>query len=588
MEAQSTPKRPPLSPVRGVVPTKGDAWPGFHAIATITSPFSRILPGCTAAKGEGLCPLVRRGQNCYKPTLTRTVAAFAVRLPLNALQQHSMAHTPTEPSPARPHSIIKKSVYLLGAHGLREVLQSLFLIMLARMYPPSVYGHFMLALNMGSILLFVAEFGLNQHLATLLARKADYPSTILKQITVVKSVLLSTSWVGMLIFILWQEYSFELAMLIIIVATGVGLEAVASSYYVACQLLDRQDVESKWRALSCVLSFGYGITTLAMGMPALVVAWFKLIETAAASVGAVFATLRRSRAKFRIRQLAAIWQTWRGGIIYTVMAVAAIFYNKMNLFFLQKYGGAEGVAQYSVTWQIVDFVAILISGTLLRRVLFPLFVKLWVTNRAEFYRLARNTSRYLIALALPTSFFLGMEADWLIPLVFGPNFEDAVWMQPYLVGTILAAFLHNLAHYLMISIQRERLLLVFYLFGLALNLILCMTLIPPYPLLGTALAILITKVAVGICTVGFCQWRLRMIPGRSLFHLILASLLSLDIVLLGLDHMPELAAMVGLDIHLFKLIYLPRLVTTLLAVLPFGVLIWQWRKTLDKMTLKSI
>ncbi len=486
------------------------------------------------------------------------------------------------------HSIVKKCAYLLGAHGLREILQSLFLILLARMYPPSVYGQFMLALNMGSILLFVAEFGLNQHLATLLARKADYPSTILKQITVVKSALLSASWVCMLIFILWQEYSFDLAILVIIIATGVGLEAVASSYYVACQLLDRQDVESKWRALSCVLSFGYGITTLLLGLPALVVAWFKLIETAAASVGAVFATLRRSKAKFRLRQLTAIWHTWRGGIIYTIMAVAAIFYNKMNLFFLQKYGGAEGVAQYSVTWQIVDFVAILVSGTLLRRVLFPLFVKLWVTNKEEFVRLARNTSRYLIAVALPSGFFLGMEADWLIPLIFGPNFEDAIWMQPYLVGTIFFAFLHNLAHYLMISIQRERLLLIFYLFGLTLNGILCMTLIPPYPLLGTALAILITKAAVCVCTVGFCQWRLRMIPMRSLFHLILATLLGLDIVLLGMDYMPGLAGSVGLDIHLFDLIYLPRLLTTLAAVLPFGVLIWQWRKTLDEMTVKVI
>lgn len=473
----------------------------------------------------------------------------------------------TPPSPS--HSIIRKSAYLLGAHGLREALQSLFLILLARMYSAEVYGQFMLALNMGAILLFIAEFGLNQHLATLLARKADYPSTILKQITVVKGLLLGVSWLGMIGFILWQEYSFNLAMLVIIVATGVGLEAMASSYYVACQLLDRQDVESKWRAVASVLSFGYGIAALLMGASALVVSWFKLIETAAASAGAVFATLRRSRAKFRLRQLRAIWHTWRGGITYTVMAVAAIFYNKMNVFFLQKYGGSHAVAQYSVTWQVVDFVAILVSGTLLRRVLFPLFVKLWVTNKPEFSRLARNTSRWLLAVAIPTSFLLAVEADRLIPLVFGNNFPDAIWMQHYLVGTILAAFLHNLAHYLMISIQRERLLLIFYLAGLALNLALCMLLIPPYPLLGTALSILLTKVAVCFMTVGFCQWRLRMIPGRSLLHMTMATLLGLALYLLGLDHLFREAA-------------------ELLAVLPVAVLAWRWRKALDEQTVKVV
>lgn len=466
------------------------------------------------------------------------------------------------------HSIFKKFAYLLSAQWLRDVLHTVFLVQLAR-HSMQTYGQFMLAINMGDILLFVAEFGLNQHLATLLARKADYPSTILKQVTVVKASLLGVAWLGMIGYILLQEYSSSLALLVIVIATGVGLEAIASSYYVACQILGRQDIESKWRAAASLTGYGYAIASILLGAPGIVIAFWKLLETMLAGLGAITNTLRRARAKFRMRQVKVIWNTWRGSLVYTIMAIASIFYNKINIFFLQKYGGSEAIAQYSATWQIIDGVCILISGTLLRRVLFPLFVKLWVTNKGEFQRLSQNTARWLMATAIPVSFVLFVEADRIITLIYGPQYADAIWMQRYLVGAILAAFLHNLAHYLMISIQCERLLLIFYLLGLAVNLLLCMFLIPPYPLLGTALAIVCTKGLVALLTVSFCQLRLRIFPWRTVFHLLLATLAGAGCYLLASEHLFREAA-------------------ELLAILPIAWLAWHWRTALNAHTVKVI
>ncbi|MFW5734596.1 MAG: polysaccharide biosynthesis C-terminal domain-containing protein, partial [Oceanidesulfovibrio sp.] len=424
---------------------------------------------------------------------------------------------------------------------------------------------FMLAISVGQIMLFVAEFGLNQHLATLLARKKHYPSTILMQVTLVKSVLLGLSWLGMLIFIFWQGYTPEMKMLVIIISTGVGLEALASSFYVACQVLDRQDVEGRWRSLAAFAGFGYGIAALLGGLSSFFVAFFRLVETTIAISGAGMSILRRARARVKPEQLRLIWKTWRGGLVYTLMAIAAIFYNKINLFYLQKYGGAMGVAQYSVTWQIVDGVSIMVSGMLLRRVLFPLFVKLWVSNREEFYGLARNTSRWLIATSLPVMFLLGVESDRIIPAIFGDGYADAVWMQHYLVGCILFAFIHNLAHYLMISIQRERLLLIFYVLGLIFNVICCAVLIPKYPLWGTALSIVMTKGFVALMTVTFCQFRLRMIPMAGLFHIFLA-----------------VAA--GALLYVAGIKYLFREAGELLALAPMIFLAWQWKRSLNRTT----
>ena len=139
-------------------------------------------------------------------------------------------------------------------------------------------------------------------------------------------------------------------------------------------------------------------------------------------------------------------------------------------------------------------------------------------------RLAQNTARWLLTAALVVIFILFIESDRLIPLIFGPRYHEAVWLQKVLVVTVAFAFLHNLAALLMISMQLQGLLLTFYLAGLAINLLWCALVIPLTPLLGAALAMVVTKGGVAALSVGFCQWRLGLIPPKPSLRLALTAL----------------------------------------------------------------
>ena len=88
------------------------------------------------------------------------------------------------------------------------------------------------------------------------------------------------------------------------------------------------------------------------------------------------------------------------------MEITASIYNKANLFFLQKYGGAEAVAQYSAAWQVVDGFSCLVAGLVLQNVLYPVFVRLWKQDRPAVIPLAQNTASWLLVLALPLMFLL--------------------------------------------------------------------------------------------------------------------------------------------------------------------------------------
>ena len=152
-----------------------------------------------------------------------------------------------------------------------------------------------------------------------------------------------------------------------------------------------------------------------------------------------------------------------------------------------------------------------------------------------------------MAAALVVMFVLFIESDRIITLVFGPHYPEAIWLQKILVVTVAFAFLHNLAAFLMISMRLQRLLLIFYLAGLAFNLLWCSLVIPRSPLLGAALAMVLTKGGVAALTVGFCQWRLGLLPKKPCLHLAVAALAGILLYLLTAGRLPrELAEALAL------------------------------------------
>jgi len=446
--------------------------------------------------------------------------------------------SPSIPEESPPPRILQKFAYLLSARWVREALQAVFLIYLARV-SATTYGEFMLAVGLGSILLLVAEFGLNLPLVSLLAKKDGDPDAALTQVSLLKGVLLTLALIGVLGFMEWQGYARPLKYVMFMLCLGLGLEALSNSFFVALEVRGRQDLQGKIKVVAATLGFGYGLIALALGAPPLAIAAFKLIESLVNLAGSFI--LVRSRAHFRFKwpSLGRMTSVLQLGLVFALIEVSAIIYSKSNLFFLQKYAGAAGVAQYSVPWQIVDGLSSIVSGVLLQSVLFPLFVQLWEVDRGKVSQLAQDTSRWLLAVAMVVMFVLFIESDRIIALVYGPLYPEAPWLQKILSVTVVFAFMHNLAALLMISMRLQRLLLIFYLGGLAFNLVCCSLVIPRAPLSGAALSMVLTKGGVAVLTVSYCQRRLRLMRRRPLLQLGLTVLLGALLYLLGHGRLPR-------------------------------------------------
>ena len=455
-------------------------------------------------------------------------------------------------------SIPQRLGYILGAQWTRDLSWTIFTILLARQSQGTL-GQVMLALSYGYLVKTAADVGLNDFLLSSFARKGANKRRLLGEVSWFKLVLLVVALVATWLVTGWQGYDQDLRLVVLCIAAGFGLDGVSDSFFALCQARGRQDVEMRIRIPAALVGIGYGIACVLMGAPTLAIAVFKPLESILLMAFALKALGRNPLAHFGWAQLRDLLMQLRTGLIFTGMAGCAMLYNKLNVFFLKKYGGDAVVGGYSVAWETVEGLSVLVSGALLGKVIFPLMAKTWDEDRDAFRKLSGQTAKSLWAAALPIIFLIFVESDRFLTLVYGAQYSTSVTAQQLLTPCVATAFLHNLAAYAMISMHRHRLLFAFYLSGLVVNIICCFTLIPWSPLVGAALSLTITKVWVAIFTVGFFQATVRPM-GLGQWCILLGTGLAAFLLWHTIASMPvrrELAELAGL--------------------IPLVTLFWFWR-----------
>jgi O-antigen/teichoic acid export membrane protein len=454
-------------------------------------------------------------------------------------------------------NIPRRLGYIVGAQWARDLAWTVFTILLAR-HNKDMLGQVMLALSYGYLVKTVADVGLNDFLLSNFARRETRPRALLSAVTRIKCVLLLAS-----LGIAWlvtgmQAYALELRLIVLSIAAGFGLDGVSESFFALCQARGRQDMEMRIRAPAALIGIGSGIACILLDAPLAFIAMYKILESLICMALACLALGRNPLAGGGISTLLTLANRLKHGLIFTGMSFCAMFYNKLNVFFLKRHGGDEAVGSYSVAWEMVEGLTVLLSGALLGKVIFPLLARLWKENRPAFHALSGQTARSLWAAALPMIFVICVESDRLLSLIYGPAYLGATTAQRLLTPCLATAFLHNLAAYAMIGMQRHKLLLLFYLSGLIVNIFCCGIFIPIAPLEGAALSLTVTKVWVAILTVSFFQMTVKPMSAAQWALLCLTTLCSF-----------LLWRCLGF--------ILPREAAELAGLTPLLALLWRWR-----------
>ena len=315
------------------------------------------------------------------------------------------------------------------------------------------------------------------------------------------------------------------------------------------------ETELRIIVVAALCGSGFGVICLLLGLPLPVLACFKLFEAIVA-----FYLIGHSL-RWRLASTPdTIWRwvkEWRHGIAFGGIAVCALLFNKLNIYLLDYFSGSYALGLYAASWEIVDGLCIIISSTLLGKVMFPYLAGQLRQEKSSFLRTGQVAAQWLLLCGLTLSFALYSVGGQILPLIFGENYTASTAILYAQIPCILSAFLYNLWFYILVCMNRYATLFVVYATALISNVILCFALIPTHGPVGAALAISGTKVfiAITLCTI---------------------TLLS------GL-HKPSakwLAAFatVGASfvIHALLSSFLPNVLAAFIGLLPLGFLGYRW------------
>ncbi len=169
--------------------------------------------------------------------------------------------------------------------------------------------------------------------------------------------------------------------------------------------------------------------------------------------------------------------------------VGSVLYYRTEILFLRHWGSAESVAAYAVgqTLASVLFVALVraVVGTLL-----PRFSKLHAMGRKEqLDSLYVSIQRLFLYLLFPAAFLCIIISPALIPLVFGPQYRQSVIVFQLLVPVFALTSHSAIGQSYLFAVSRQRPLVPLLTICLFLNLLLDLTLIRPWGIMGAVLGV---------------------------------------------------------------------------------------------------
>ena len=421
--------------------------------------------------------------------------------------------------------ILNRFAHLVTAQIIEGLANTVFILYLARL-SSQVYGEVWYALAGGAIVVKMVQFGLYYPLVAELGRadEQDKPE-ILNRVNIIRLALLILTMSFVFGFGIYKDFSLEMALVMIFVCLGFCFEGFADTFFADLRVRGRQDQEARIRIAGSLLAYGYGLAAAVAGLSPILISLFAIIWGMVKLGAAMILYKRTYSAPLVMRsQWSAIWSMFRASMTFALIEILGIFYNKTNIFFLESAVGVTMLAYYGATWMIVDTSSTLVSEQLLGWVIFPLLASIWWSNRDLAVHMIRSNAKWLMVLAFPIMFFLNVESDLVIGLVYPTEYLDAVWMQKFLVWTILLSFENNLFFYIMMVTGGATTLLVFTVVVTLLNLGLNFILVAPFGLMGGCLVIILTKLVMALLTFGYCQIRFRFFTrGDAVFPLILAA-----------------------------------------------------------------
>lgn len=225
------------------------------------------------------------------------------------------------------------------------------------------------------------------------------------------------------------------------------------------------------------------------------------------------------------------------GLPFLFITLFASIYARIDIVMLRYMGNFEAVGWYGTAYKFLE-VASLFTATLFIPSIFPALSALWndTNKRQQFNDLFYRAIRIIFSSSLLVTLFFIFFASPVISIFFPASFMPSVLALRILILVHIIATISFLFNNLLIIQNREYFSLYIVSFGMIINIILNLILIPRYSLYGAAWATVTAEIFNLLLLQHFSVWEKDKIFITKILGTILANVL----LLLGLKYSGQL------------------------------------------------
>ncbi len=388
--------------------------------------------------------------------------------------------------------LARNSAYLFGARAVNSLAIWVLVLLVSRRFGPEVFGQFSFLSTIVMTGIVVANFGLDAMMVRSVSRDPNKGGVCLVGILsfkFVSSFLVIAFVCGIFYFTLTDR---TMVWLLAVYSLTIAANALGQSFWFYGNAFQKFQYHSFLWAFSNVIKipavylaviFRNDLVGVIAGLVAA-----ELVSFAVASlwVRHVFALKLTG---FSGRHVSVLFK--KGRLLAVIFILSAVYF-RFDIIMLEFMQGKGAVGIYSAAYKFIEFVSI-IPGTICVAAL-PGLSADYADDPESFRMNSRRTIKMLMAGGLLAGASLFFLADFIIPLLYGPDFFNSIQCLKILSVVVFFLFVNGYCAYVLIATNNERSVAWTLLLATMLNIVLNYFLIPRYSQLGAAAATLISEV----------------------------------------------------------------------------------------------
>lgn len=387
--------------------------------------------------------------------------------------------------------IFKNTLWITAANIIGKGLAFLLTIYIARYLGDSLYGKFSFALSLVGILAVIADFGLGNFAIREIARSNEQTKKYLDNIIVIKILLGIITFASILMSLILLDKDDLTKQLTYLAGLYIIINTFEQFFYTVFRAWEKIKFEAICHITYNVFLFILGIIFIKLNFSAHSLMTAYVLATCLSFFLSI-TFIRKYFIKFKVEFDFLFWkkilkESWP----FALSSIFTIIYFRIDTIILSEMCTDQEVGWYTAAYNLVF--ALMLIPSVLDIIFYPILSKCF-KDKKEFKYTCKKLFAYALILALTFGSIFFLARGPLINILYNYKYLQAVPIFGILIWSFIFTLINRFP-FIIISANMQILITKQIAFGMILNILLNILLIPRFGTIGAAWATVIAEIA---------------------------------------------------------------------------------------------